>query len=84
MAKFSKIDRILLLIACLLVLIAPSQSAYAYLDPGNTSFIFQILIGFILSSLFFVRMFWTKIVGMVRGNRAPIDTSTESDPPNQQ
>ena len=36
--------------------------AYAYLDPGIGSYIFQILMAFILAAFFSIKLFWKKIV----------------------
>jgi len=38
------------------------QKAYAYLDPGTGSYIFQLVIASIIGGLFAVKLFWTKIV----------------------
>lgn len=44
--------------------------AWAYLDPGSGSFILQVVIGVILSSLFAIKTFWKgawlKITGIFR------------------
>jgi len=37
------------------------QNAFAYLDPGTLSYVFQILIGFFVGSFFAIKMFWQKI-----------------------
>jgi hypothetical protein len=39
-----------------------SQTAYAYLDPGTGSFIFQIIIASLIGAFFTIKMFWTKII----------------------
>lgn len=38
-------------------------SAYAYLDPGSGSYLFQILLAFALGALFSLKVFWKKITG---------------------
>ena len=38
----------------------PTQ-AYAYLDPGTGSYIFQLAIGFFLGGLFAIKISWYKI-----------------------
>lgn len=38
-------------------------SAYAYLDPGSGSYLFQILLSFILGAIFSLKIFWKKIAG---------------------
>ena len=44
----------------LLYLVFPS-SAYAYLDPGTGSYIFQLLIAGIVGLLFLVKVYWQRI-----------------------
>lgn len=39
-----------------------TQKAYAYLDPGTGSYIFQLVIAAGIGVLFAVKLFWTKIV----------------------
>jgi len=38
------------------------QKAYAYLDPGTGSYIFQVIIAVVIGGLFAIKQFWTKIV----------------------
>ncbi len=35
--------------------------AFAYLDPGTGSYLFQILVGTFLGGLFAIKMFWRNI-----------------------
>ena len=37
------------------------QESFAYLDPGSGSYVMQLLIAGILSSLYFIKTFWGKI-----------------------
>ena len=37
------------------------QAAYAYLDPGTGSYIFQLIIAVLIGGLFAVKLFWNKI-----------------------
>jgi hypothetical protein len=39
-----------------------AQKAYAYLDPGTGSYIFQLTIAAVIGGLFAIKQFWTKIV----------------------
>jgi len=39
-----------------------AQKAYAYLDPGTGSYIFQVIIAVVIGGLFAIKQFWTKIV----------------------
>ena len=41
-------------------LITP-RAAYAYLDPGTGSYLFQILIAGLIGGAFAVKIFWSKI-----------------------
>ncbi len=38
------------------------QEAHAYLDIGTGSYIFQIIIAFMIGGLYAVKIFWTKII----------------------
>ena len=37
------------------------QNAYAYLDPGTGSYIFQLFVAALLGGLFTLKLFWEKI-----------------------
>lgn len=56
-----------LLTICLLMILlyfAFTPAAYAYLDPGTGSYIFQILIATIVGVGFLVKVYWGKIKGL--------------------
>ncbi len=38
------------------------SKAHAYLDPGTGSYVFQILIAFVVGGLFAIKIFWSKII----------------------
>jgi len=38
-----------------------SQRAFAYLDPGTGSFLFQMIAATVLGGLFAIKIFWKKI-----------------------
>jgi hypothetical protein len=38
-----------------------AQKAYAYLDPGTGSYIFQLIIAAAIGGLFVIKLFWTRI-----------------------
>jgi hypothetical protein len=38
-----------------------ANTAYGYLDPGSGSYVLQVLIAGLLSSLYFIKTFWGKI-----------------------
>lgn len=50
-----------ILFAVFLVLLHP-RPASAYLDPGNGSYLFQIMLGFLFTALFSLRLAWSKVV----------------------
>ena len=37
------------------------KNAYAYINPGSGSYIFQILIAFLFGAAYMVKIFWTRI-----------------------
>ena len=49
------------LAALLQMLLAPP--AYAYLDPGTGSYIFQLLLAGIVGFAFVIKVFWSRIKG---------------------
>jgi hypothetical protein len=60
----------------------PNGTAHAYLDPGSGSFIIQILIASLAGALLSLRIFWSRIIGLLRkpdppAAEAPEDPSTE-------
>jgi len=38
-----------------------SQNAFAYLDPGTGSYVFQVLVAALIGGLFTIKIFWQKI-----------------------
>lgn len=49
-----------------IVVVAFGRLILSYLDPGTGSLIIQILLAFLLSLLFFVKVFYGKIKGLFR------------------
>ena len=49
-----------LILALFALSIFPSV-AFAYLDPGTGSYLFQVLVGAFLGGLFAIKMFWRNI-----------------------
>jgi len=47
-------------IAVIMQMLLP-QTAFAYLDPGTGSYIFQVLVATLIGGLFTVKMYWQKI-----------------------
>ena len=57
------IEMVKLTIALLLnfsVFLIP-EPAFAYLDPGTGSYIFQVLVATLIGGLFTIKMYWQKI-----------------------
>lgn len=52
--------------ALFLFWIGLTHTAYAYIDPGAGSMMFQILIAFIVGALFTIKLWLTKVKMMVR------------------
>ena len=48
------------IILMLLTVVFPAK-AYAYIDPGTGSYLFQLLIATAVGSLFAIKMFWVNI-----------------------
>jgi len=46
--------------AIIVICVISSQNAYAYIDPGAGSPLFQILLAGLLGSLFFIKSFFNK------------------------
>jgi len=63
---FLKIEAPVLLFLALIFLLALERSAFAYLDPGTGSYVFQIIIAGIVGSLFAVKMFWKRFIGFFK------------------
>ena len=45
------------------------SSALAYLDPGSGSYIFQIVIGFVLAGIYALKHYWVKIRNWLSGKK---------------
>lgn len=50
---------ILLVILCYLSFI---PQAFAYLDPGSGSYMYQLIIGLFVGGLFSIKLFWQSLV----------------------
>ena len=42
-------------------------AAFAYIDPGTGSYIFQVVVGALLAAALAVKVFWRRIWGFVTG-----------------
>ena len=45
-------------------IIVATRPADAYLDPGSTSMIWQLLLGLLAGVAVFIKLFWTKLRSM--------------------
>jgi hypothetical protein len=67
--------RFALLCGLLLFLLLPGQ-AYAYIDPGSGSLIWQVLIAGLLSMLMLIKVYWYRIRRLITG-REPAKVEDE-------
>jgi len=56
----------LILIVSIALQVALAPSAFAYLDPGTGSYIFQILAAAIIGGIYTVKMYWQRIKNFFR------------------
>lgn len=52
-----------------LLWVALPRDAFAYLDPGSASVLFQAAAGAFFTALFVLKRYWTTIKGWVTGRR---------------
>lgn len=55
-----------------------SHPAQAYLDPGSGSFLFQLLVGGILSGMFAIKLYFKKIKAFFKKNKKTDDVANNS------
>lgn len=67
-----KNNLIVLIILSLNFLVFPS-SAYAYLDPGSGSFIFQVIIATLAGTGFLIKLQWSKVKKLFSRKEDPDD-----------
>jgi len=60
-----------------------SRNAYAYLDPGSGSIIFQILIGFLAATLFTLKLYWNKFIVLFKGKGSQRSNNKDSKKPSE-
>jgi hypothetical protein len=54
-----------------LVALAVPADAWAYLDAGTGSFLFQLAVAGLLAATMTAKLYWQRIKDFVRGRRAP-------------
>ena len=42
------------------------QNAYAYLDPGTGSYMFQVITATLLGAIFMIKVYWQKILELFK------------------
>jgi hypothetical protein len=52
---------ITMLVVLVLVCLTFPRPAYAYLDPGTGSYIFQLIVAALLGAAFAVKLFWNDV-----------------------
>jgi hypothetical protein len=52
---------LVIFVSCFLLSIIFSNRAYAYLDLGTGSYIFQMIIAIFIGGLFALKLFWKKV-----------------------
>jgi hypothetical protein len=50
---------------------------WLYLDPGSGSFIIQLLIAALLGASVAIRLYWTRIKGILPGKKSPSEDNAE-------
>jgi hypothetical protein len=55
--------RLSIVCTTLFLILLFSPAAYAYLDPGTGSYIFQLLLAAVVGLGFVIKLYWTKIKG---------------------
>lgn len=73
------VSRILLLAAA--VSVSLTSPAHAYLDPGTGSMLLSAIIGVAAAAGLGLKMFWYRVVGLVRGKRGASRPGPVGGPP---
>ena len=77
MNHFRVLQSVTLLLG-LFYLIFP-QIAYAYLDLGTGSYIFQVLLAAFISMIYAVKIYWSKIKGFFSNHTLEVQKKDERD-----
>lgn len=68
----------------IVMIIAMTQPAFAYLDPGAGSFMLQMLIAGVMSALFAIKMYWYRLkawIAGLSGKAPPVQDEQDEDSP---
>lgn len=63
----------------LLLPVAVSQPAHAYIDPGTAGLLLQALIGGAVGALFVIRLYWQKIKTLLGLSKKPEGKQAQRD-----
>jgi len=63
MVKFCRKIILLFMIFIFSLYVIFPEKAYAYIDPGTGSYIFQLIVGAFLGGLFAIKLSWRRIFG---------------------
>ncbi len=55
------------------------RRVYAYLDPGTGSFLFQLLIGAVVSGAFLLKVYWKKVTRFFSKEGADVDDDDDDE-----
>ncbi len=56
--------RLVLFLTVVWTILIGGESAHAYLDPGSTSMIWQLLLGALATVVVFLKVFWHKLTAL--------------------
>lgn len=68
------------LVAVILGLAVPLD-AWAYLDAGTGSYLFQLAVAGLLAGMMTIKLYWQRVKDLVRGRRPPPPEGAPQDPP---
>ena len=60
----------------LVIVLAASRPAYAYLDPGSGSMMVQLLLGGVAGAVVIVRLYWARLLTWLGLKRDKTDVKT--------
>ena len=65
MIKFCREIKLLFMVFIFSLYVIFPEKAYAYLNPGTGTYIFQLIVGVFLGGLFAIKLFWKRIFGFL-------------------
>jgi uncharacterized membrane protein YqgA involved in biofilm formation len=54
-------------VTALCLAVVPAGPAFAYIDPGTSSLVLQMLIGGIIGGMFTIKLYWQRLKAFVSG-----------------